>query len=526
MTARIGGHCTGKMMRALAWIAFAALLAAGAAAETFDKLELDRRADMHVYNVLGTLNGRGFVVTHNPEHGLRIRSTNGTTGGTRIVSVDHSPGAKPLELHLHPFSPGITALGKIFYWRVTADYATQLWRTNNSGDCVLLIQYSPRPFGGTKLNFAEIGGTVYVAGDDGSLYRTDGSVTGTERLADLEVSTFSWFPTIKALGDRLYFGFNGPNGVELHSMDTNGVIGEVANINPDGSSWPWLVGVINEELYFFADDGVHGIELWKTDGTALGTQMLADMTPGNDSSWLRGNWPAWTGYWSSFSVSDGFGYLFIEGEGGWQGADDRISLWRTDGTVSGTLSIMNSLGAARPVWYIAPTFVRGRLYFAAQSPLALGGSQLWSTDGTPRGTRREAAELEGTWHPNGRLVELNGALYFTLATFGPWSPQTVRTLWRYDPRSMCIKRVDEFNEDVSLELLEPAGSRLLVRVIEGDSASLWYFDDGKRSSNRPGCATLPAPGPVPWFLLALAALLEVFKRRAGNNLRPALNKGF
>ena len=34
------------------------------------------------------------------------------------------------------------------------------------------------------------------------------------------------------------------------------------------------------KLYFFADDGVHGYELWCTDGTEAGTQMVQDINPG------------------------------------------------------------------------------------------------------------------------------------------------------------------------------------------------------------------------------------------------------
>ena len=38
---------------------------------------------------------------------------------------------------------------------------------------------------------------------------------------------------------------------------------------------------VNGTLYFTADDGTHGEELWKTDGTAAGTVMVKDILPGS-----------------------------------------------------------------------------------------------------------------------------------------------------------------------------------------------------------------------------------------------------
>ena len=75
---------------------------------------------------------------------------------------------------------------------------------------------------------------------------------------------------------------------ELHidEIDTTYIsclkIGMLKDINvgeDDGS--PASFTVVEDTMYFVANDGIHGNELWKTDGTLSGTVMVKDINTGS-----------------------------------------------------------------------------------------------------------------------------------------------------------------------------------------------------------------------------------------------------
>ena len=91
------------------------------------------------------------------------------------------------------------------------------------------------------------------------------------------------------------------------------------NINPTGDSITGLAVNAGGTLFFAADDGTTGYELWKSDGTSAGTVLVEDIYPGP------------TGSNPSALINVG-GTLFFSANDGTAGTE----LWSSDGTPGGT----------------------------------------------------------------------------------------------------------------------------------------------------------------------------------------------
>jgi ELWxxDGT repeat protein len=85
------------------------------------------------------------------------------------------------------------------------------------------------------------------------------------------------------------------------------------------SSYPGHLTEVNGVLFFSADDGEHGAELWMTDGTPAGTQLVADIYPGPESSFPT-------------DLTNVNGTLYFSADDGLHGTE----LWISNGTEAGT----------------------------------------------------------------------------------------------------------------------------------------------------------------------------------------------
>ena len=109
----------------------------------------------------------------------------------------------------------------------------------------------------------------------------------------------------------------------------------VKNINSSGNGLNRhdLLTFFGNNVYFPADDGTNGFEVWKSDGTASGTEMVENIGPGSTSGMVEGYIPR--------------GHVGIVGNTVYFVADDGTNgreLWTLSGG-SGSGSTTNVTGA-------------------------------------------------------------------------------------------------------------------------------------------------------------------------------------
>jgi len=173
-----------------------------------------------------------------------------------------------------------------------------------------------------------------------------------------------------------------------------------------GGSSPFEGLDVSGTLFFPADDGSAGRELWKSDGTDAGTVLVKDIYPGGDT-------------WGAYSSQPGYltnldGVAIFVASDSWA---NNYAIWRTDGTEAGTVFVKDvyplPYGGGCPTSCPECAFGNPReltlfasavLFAAADSgggdlDCTLGpyNTELWRTDGTAAGTMLVRDILPGPW---------------------------------------------------------------------------------------------------------------------------------
>lgn len=146
---------------------------------------------------------------------------------------------------------------------------------------------------------------------------TDGTNAGTVQLLEINPTSSSFPATYFAFNGKIYFvNSSGPLGSELYSTDgTPGGTGLVKNINPQNGgaagSGPSSFTPVGDSLYFLANDGFFGEELWVTTGTLESTRRLTDLILGTGS----GNISSLTSYQGKLFFRNSYDTVMVRSNG-------------------------------------------------------------------------------------------------------------------------------------------------------------------------------------------------------------------
>jgi ELWxxDGT repeat protein len=229
--------------------------------------------------------------------------------------------------------------------------------------------------------------------------------------------------------------------------------------------------VFNLKLYFIADDGVIGRELWVYDGVSPPVNV-ADINPGILDSFSSGVLSDFTVFNSKlyFSATDG---------------TNGLELWAYDGESppSNVADIDPGVLSSFPSGL---TVYNSKLYFRADDGTT--GRELWVYDGNNPPTRVADINPNGDSSP-GSLTVYNSKLYFSAddGTNG-------RELWVYDENNSPTRVANiNPNGDSSPDYLTVFNSKLYFGANDGiNGQELWVYD----GNNPPAMIANINPNPV------------------------------
>lgn len=209
-----------------------------------------------------------------------------------------SEGSPPATGDSGPHTQRLFFKGKVYFVAFSDQYGAEIWMSDGTTEGTQLLKDITPGYASTQLSlFVADANRIYIITSKGQIWISDGTAANTIK----SYSLFGGKPGIvygsKAIyfNSTWYFAANTPEyGTELWSLKWATPIeaNMVMDFNPGPASSTSLPGYFAaatyESLYFIADDGVHGKEIWKIDGTrpqpAFGggtyPELIKDFKPG------------------------------------------------------------------------------------------------------------------------------------------------------------------------------------------------------------------------------------------------------
>lgn len=390
-----------------------------------------------------------FVAT-SPGEGKELWATDGTPGGTVLVADIASGPASSSPLELFQI-PG----GRAVFSATDGLLGAELWVSDGTpGGTTLVEDINPGAPGSSPGQFALAGGMLLFratdAADGAELWRW--TIGGVSQVADIEPGAGWGSPwSLYAVGANVVFSAcTVATGCEPWVSDGTGPgTLPLADIHPSSGSYPynffWHPGLAR--LFFTADDGVHGEELWQRVGGV--TTRVTDLAPGLDDGHPNG-------------LAALAGKLVFTGDDGGFGT----RLYTYDGTTVVQIKSLSTAGASsHPESTLS---WNGRIYFKESSAC-------WYTDGTTAGTVAWASSCES--YP--RFAIGDGRLIYGRSTSG------ARELWSIDSTDVAVQESDLASYSSSPAGFTWLGETVFFSADDGVAGRELWVSDGTPAGTEP-----------------------------------------
>jgi len=341
-----------------------------------------------VYNSCATNGQRGFLTARSGDAAYLLTS-DGTKAGTENLGDIGQPPYYPQVARSNVSLTGVSNSQGIFLMTSTPIYGG----------------------GATGSYYAMIDRMFYYHTASKSLRSIGiwGRLINLARVADVY--------TLKLLGDLLFISDQSENGYWDLWASNGSSAARKMNVNATSDPDVIPLETLEQSILFAANDGVHGRELWRSNGQQSGTYYLKDLpgdgipTPSYEVVHYADPKAARLGnkiYYAAKTSAAG------------------TELWRSNGTQSGTVQVRDinpGTGDSSPTQFSA---AGTKVVFSAFEPSV--GIELFATDGTTSGTTllKDIVPGSGYSSPTFRFAH-NGIAYYTATT-----PAEGTELWRTD----------------------------------------------------------------------------------------------
>lgn len=242
------------------------------------------------------LNGFVYFSAYSIANGQELWKSDGTTAGTTLVKdINVGTGDSFVE-NLVVFK------NKIYFAANNSTVGQELWVSDGTAAGTQMIKDIYLGVNGSSPDYLTANNTtLYFAANNGisgvELWKSDGTTAGTMMVVHMNADSNP--QNLTFLGTQLFFSatkiidLDGPVNFGRELWRTDGTVENtimVKDIRPSNIYTPDAISsqftgkfpVVGSTLFFPANNGINGLELWRTDGTFNGTQMVVDLFQGID----------------------------------------------------------------------------------------------------------------------------------------------------------------------------------------------------------------------------------------------------